>query len=262
MDKFRKADPMTFANIALKVNLKSGGTNHILARGDLGFLEQGKTMLVGIDVTHPSSSMKGAPSIAGVVASIDAKFNQFPGSIRCQESRKEMVSELDAMMVERLKLWISNNSDQKLENIIVYRDGKQPGLDIKGVILMEMDFVGVSESQYKSVLREEVPAIRRACAEVFKDTVKPKIVFIIVGKNHHNRFYPTDKKAANQKRNCNVQPGTVVDRGITMTQGWDFFLVAHEPLSGTVSHISQYLWASFCIANDRIRQSQRITWSF
>ena len=127
---------MTFANIALKVNLKSGGTNHVLARGDLGFLEQGKTMLVGIDVTHPAGSMKGTPSIAGVVASIDANFNQFPGSIRCQESRKEMVSELDAMMEERLKLWISNNINQKLENIVVYRDGKQSGFNTMGFILM------------------------------------------------------------------------------------------------------------------------------
>ena len=127
MNKFSKADPMTSANIALKVNLKSGGTNHALSHGDLGFLEQGKTMLVGIDVTHPSGgSMRGTPSIAGVVASIDADFNQFPGSIRCQESRKEMVSELDAMMEERLKLWMSNNENQRLENIVVYRDGKQP----------------------------------------------------------------------------------------------------------------------------------------
>ena len=129
---------MTSANIALKVNLKSGGTNHALSRGDLGFLEQGKTMLVGIDVTHPAGgSMKGTPSIAGVVASINADFNHFPGSIRCQESRKEMVTELDAMMEERLKLWISNNVNQKLENIVVYRDGKHPTEDLRAVILME-----------------------------------------------------------------------------------------------------------------------------
>lgn len=100
-----------------------------------------------------------------------------------------------------------------------------------------MRFVGVPEGQYKIVLREEVPAIRRACAKILGYI--PKIAFIIVGKNHHNRFYPTDKKTANQKRNCNVQPGTAVDRGITMTPGWDFFLVAHEPLQGTVSIISQ-----------------------
>ena len=136
MDRFSKEDPMTSANIALKMNLKSGGTNHVLSPGDLGFLEQGKTMLVGIDVTHPSGSMKGTPSIAGVVASIDSQFSQFPGSIRCQESRKEMVTDLDEMMEERLKLWISKNTDQKLESIIVYRDGKQPCAGIITFILI------------------------------------------------------------------------------------------------------------------------------
>lgn len=115
---------MTSANIALKVNLKSGGANHSLSPGDLGFLEHGKTMLVGIDVTHPTGNLKGTPSIAGVVASIDAKFSQFPGSIRCQKSRQEIVADLDVMMEERLELWDSKNIDRKLETIVVYRDGK------------------------------------------------------------------------------------------------------------------------------------------
>ena len=129
---------MTSANIAQKVNLKSGGKNHALSRGDLGFLEQGKTMLVGIDVTHPSvGSMKGTPSIAGVVASINVDFNHFPGSIRCQKSRKEMVTELDAMMEERVKLWMSNNINQTLENIVVYRDGKQPRVDVNNSPLIK-----------------------------------------------------------------------------------------------------------------------------
>lgn len=133
MDRFSKLDMMNSANIALKVNLKSGGTNQTLSHGDLGFLEQGKTMLVGIDVTHPSGSMRGAPSIAGVVASIDSDFSQFPGSIRCQQSRKEMVSELDIMMEERLQLWMAKNVNQNLENIVVYRDGKQPRCKHQGL---------------------------------------------------------------------------------------------------------------------------------
>lgn len=103
-----------------------------------------------------------------------------------------------------------------------------------------MNLIGVSEGQYAIVLREEVPAIRRACDKLLPTAVQPKITFIVVGKNHHNRFYPTSKASSNQKRGCNVQPGTVVDRGITMTRGWDFFLVAHEPLNGTVSSIDKY----------------------
>jgi hypothetical protein len=55
------------------------------------WLTKKKTMLVGIDVTHPSPlSRKGTPSIAAVVASVDANFVQFPASLRIQQSKKEV----------------------------------------------------------------------------------------------------------------------------------------------------------------------------
>lgn len=48
-------------------------------------------MLVGIDVTHPGlTAVKGTPSIAAVVGSIDADYAQFPASLRMQEPRKEV----------------------------------------------------------------------------------------------------------------------------------------------------------------------------
>lgn len=125
MDQLRKQDPSYFANVALKINLKLGGRNQSVSPNDLGFLRPGKTMLVGIDVTHPApGTMRGIPSIAGVVASVDANFGQWPGNIRCQESKKEMVTDLKGMIEERLNSWISMNPGQKLESIIVYRDGE------------------------------------------------------------------------------------------------------------------------------------------
>ena len=46
-----------------------GGANQILTPDKLGIVSDGKAVLVGIDVTHPSlSSVSGAPSIAGEVA--------------------------------------------------------------------------------------------------------------------------------------------------------------------------------------------------
>lgn len=44
-------DPMTGANVALKFNLKLNGANNYLENGSLGIIEQGNTMLVGLDVT-------------------------------------------------------------------------------------------------------------------------------------------------------------------------------------------------------------------
>ena len=190
-----------YANVALKFNLKSGGINQLLP-SQLGFLNNGDTMVVGIDVTHPApKSMEGTPSIAAVVASIDEHYAQWPGSIRCQDSKKEMVSTLKEMMQERLKLWISRNN-RGPGKILIYRDG-------------------VSEGQYKTVLEDELVQIREACKEIYGHRPQPKINIIVVGKRHHTRFYPTDAGTADNRGN--PKNGTVVDRGVTMEKGCKFF---------------------------------------
>lgn len=48
--------------------------------------------------------MLSAPSVVGVVTSIDEKCGRWPASVRCKESRKEMVSELEGMIVQRLRV--------------------------------------------------------------------------------------------------------------------------------------------------------------
>jgi eukaryotic translation initiation factor 2C len=79
------------SNVALKVNTKLGGVNHRLGGDALGWLMREPTILVGIDVTHPGpSSVPGTPSIAGVVASVDKDFVQFPASLRLQKSKQEV----------------------------------------------------------------------------------------------------------------------------------------------------------------------------
>ncbi|KAI9795475.1 MAG: hypothetical protein M1833_007005 [Piccolia ochrophora] len=206
--------PQYLANVALKWNLKQGGVNQQIPSNKLGILSSAKTMVVGIDVTHPSpGSREGAPSIAGVVASVDDKYAQWPAGIQCQEGRKEMVSQLEDMVLERLKLWQRKNKQALPQNILVYRDG-------------------VSEGQYGLVLEQESPALDRAIARIYPPkSPKPKVSIIIVGKRHHTRFYPT--KEGDADRSGNPKNGTVVDRGITSERHWDFFLQAHTGLQGT-----------------------------
>lgn len=80
-----------FSNVALKVNTKLGGHNHLLDDKDMKWLRQKRTMIVGADVTHPGpTSVDGTPSIAAVVASVDGYFVQYPASIRLQENKKEV----------------------------------------------------------------------------------------------------------------------------------------------------------------------------
>lgn len=96
--KIRKGSPQYYANVALKMNMKMGGVNHRLADAPgspptVQWLKDAKqpTMLVGMDVTHPSpGSVRGTPSIAAVVATIDDNFAQLPASLKIQETRKEV----------------------------------------------------------------------------------------------------------------------------------------------------------------------------
>lgn len=80
------------ANIALKFNLKLRDINHIIGGKGLGIIDQGNTMVVGIDVTHPSAgSASAAPSVAAMVASVDKNLAQWPVTMRKQKGRQEMV---------------------------------------------------------------------------------------------------------------------------------------------------------------------------
>jgi len=205
-----------FGNISLKFNLKAGGINQTLDPAKLGIISEGKTMVVGMDVTHPSPGSKDtAPSVAGMVASVDKYLGQWPSDFRIQESRKETISDVEGMFLSRLTLWEKRNKSLP-DNIIIYRDG-------------------VSEGQYQLLLDEELPRIRHACQQKYPATATknnlPKISIIVCGKRHHTRFYPTTE--ANADRSSNCEPGTVVDRGVTEAGNWDFFLQPHACLQGT-----------------------------
>ncbi|OJD35326.1 rna interference and silencing protein [Diplodia corticola] len=208
-----------FRNVALKFNLKLGGVNHTVSNIP-PLLDMSTTMVVGVDVTHPSpDSSNTAPSIAAMVASIDARLGQWPATLSVQSAaRQEMVSSLTPMLISRLRLWQTKGKNAALpENILLYRDG-------------------VSEGQYNQVLHDEIPQLREACRQVYPATQTakglPRLAVVVVGKRHHTRFYPTSEQHAD--KNSNTKPGTVVDRGVTQAaRQWDFFLQPHSALQGT-----------------------------
>lgn len=222
--KFSRANDQYFANVGLKFNLKLGGRNHSLDPTKIGILREKKTMVVGIDVTHPSpGSASNAPSVAGIVASVDEWLSQWPADLRIQTARQEIVDSLDTLFKSRLRLWEKRNGSLP-ENIIIYRDG-------------------VSEGEYDLVLKDELPALRKGCEDVYPATMtkagKPHMTIAIVGKRHNTRFYPTRKEEAD--RSWNPQNGTVVDRGVTEARNWDFFLQAHTAIQGTARPAHYYI---------------------
>lgn len=210
-----------FANVALKVNLKLYGINHVLVgpiprgqgsgppsgSGPLGVISAGRTMVLGIDVTHPSpGSAENAPSVAAMVASTDNVLAQWPAVLRIQRvdtkkatysenkvkgARQEMVSEIKSMFLDLLKLWRKRNKDLYPENILIYRDG-------------------VSESQYDQVFRDELQPLRDTCAYQYpsqmKDKQLPRFTLIIVGKRHHTRFFPRPNPTPRPRATATATP--------------------------------------------------------
>ncbi|KJZ69220.1 hypothetical protein HIM_11383 [Hirsutella minnesotensis 3608] len=210
---------MYYANVGLKINLKAGGVNHKL-REDISLLKDGKTMIAGYDVTHPTNmpaaavGTREAPSLVGLVASIDQDLAQWPACSWEQHAKQEMLSgQLVDAFGTRLELWQKHNKGQLPDNIIIFRDG-------------------VSEGQFVQVLEQELPSIREACRLKYPaKSGGPRLTIVVSVKRHQTRFFPTSVDSMSESGN--VKNGTVVDRGVTQARYWDFYLTAHHALKGT-----------------------------
>lgn len=208
-----KASSDTLANIAFKINMKLGGINCVLGTRDAAArcLFEQPTLLLGIDVTHPGPTDKRSPSIASVVGSVDLNHMRYACSIKVQKQRRESLVYLSDPVTERMMSFF-NATQKKPQRIIVYRDG-------------------VSEGEFKQVLREELRGIREACMKVDQN-FKPKITFIVVQKRHHTRFFPHNPDDGCGKHK-NVFPGSTVDTDIVFHEDFNFYLCSHAGIQGT-----------------------------
>lgn len=236
-EKFHGANEQYISNNAMKINLKMGGCNQLLEPSGSKFISQGKTMVVGLDVTHPTTiDADNTPSIAGIVASIDGRMGQWPGQVRGQKSRQECIEHLGSMIAGRIRVWIRRNG-QPPANILIYRDG-------------------VSEGQFHMVLHEELKEIIAGCNAIKEYNGKlPKLTVIVCGKRHHVRFYPTQMK--DQDRTHNPINGSVVDRGVTRPIYWDFYLQAQTPLQGSARPAHYIVIHDEIFTNPQINQGNK-----
>ncbi|CAG8605512.1 7846_t:CDS:2 [Ambispora gerdemannii] len=231
-DKIKKG-PSYCANVALKINLMLGGTNSILDETEISEFIKEPVMLLGADVTHPTSENDhNCPSICSVVASVDihgSKYiDQHRGQKRTKEDSKGVKKNVSEERIVQMKQ-IVKELLTKYERINLYLPKKK--------IVMYRD--GVSESQYKMVLDYELKAIQEACRE-FKDkdektknekTYDPPVTYIVVGKRHHIRANAEDER--NTDKNGNCRPGTIIDQKITHPYLFDFILYSYSSLQGT-----------------------------
>lgn len=137
-----------------------------------------------------------------------------------------MISDLDEMMVERLQLWQKRNKNLLPERVFMFRDGVS---EVRiGLAHIWFHALTPSQGQFDTVLREELPLMRKAFDRVYGTGQKPALTVTICGKRHHARFYPMNNEAAS--RNGNTKPGTVVDKGVTDVFRFDYYLQAHSGL--------------------------------
>jgi eukaryotic translation initiation factor 2C len=231
------SSPQIQANIAFKVNAKLGGRNHVLPvplENDLHRKSDknptNSTMVVGADVTHPGvGSVAHCPSIAAVIASCDEYAVAYPGSLRLQRSKQEMIEDLTDMICERLHVWHKHSASAAANGtlpsaILFYRDG-------------------VSEIQFASVKREELSRIKLGCDKAARElkvaNYKPAITLVVCTKRHHTRFFPPKDELPDDQKwvldyKSNFKPGLLVDDpAILSPWHFDVYLQSQAALNGT-----------------------------
>ncbi|KAJ3740285.1 Piwi domain-containing protein [Lentinula detonsa] len=202
-------------NLALKINVRCGGVNHVPASTAMDYLAEHPTMVIGADVSHPSPGST-APSFASLVSSRDSKCSIYSAQMKVQPFRKEIIESLDEMMTKAIDVFRSEVDDTKnpklqLRRIFFFRDG-------------------VSEGEFETVREHELNALKKLLVRIYgKD--RPRITFIVVGKRHHFRFFPKQGASADASGNC--PSGFVVDRGIEHPVYSDFYLQSQPGLKGT-----------------------------
>ncbi|KAF8525338.1 Piwi domain-containing protein [Gautieria morchelliformis] len=221
--KLAKANNQYCNNLALKINTKLGGVNSI-PFGDtetMKLLAKVPTMVIGADVSHAAPD-SDRPSITGMVSSVDEHFCQYVASTRVQESRTEIIADLDSMIehaVENFQLFwrfMRGRPNVLPHRIIFFRDG-------------------VSEGQFQEVGDKEINQIKQSLARIWEvrglTGDPPRLTFIIVGKRHHIRFFPKENRDADRSGNCPA--GMVVDQEVVSPVDYDFYLQSHGGLLGT-----------------------------
>ncbi|KAM0832665.1 hypothetical protein ACQ4PT_064752 [Festuca glaucescens] len=225
-----KMNKQILANLALKINVKVGGRNTVLAdvvSRCIPLLTDKPTIIFGADVTHPHPGEDSSPSISAVVASQDwPEVTKYAGLVSAQSHRQELIDDLYNVthdpqrgtihggMIRELLMSFKRCTGEKPQRILFYRDG-------------------VSEGQFYQVLLHELDAIRKACASL-EANYQPQVTFIVVQKRHHTRLFPHNHNdQSSVDRSGNILPGTVVDSKICHPTEFDFFLCSHAGIKGT-----------------------------
>ena len=145
----------------LKINAKLGGSNvHLEKEFKVAFLRK-KTMIMGLDVTHPSVHDRLGNSICSVVATFDRNMTKYHSKCVVQPKPRLEIVQLGEITYEMLEKFKNKNNIYP-DYLLVYRDG-------------------AGEGQFNEVIDKEVNLMKKAFADI-SPTYNPSITFIVVQK--------------------------------------------------------------------------------
>ena len=154
------------ANVALKANIKIGGSTNIISSS----LSDKTCMFLGMDVTHPAPG-SAAPSIAALVASMDKNCTNYSTYLHQQPHRVEVVEAMDEL-IKKAVFDFQKVNKQMPKQIIMYRDG-------------------VASGQFPQVISIEIASMKKGLAAI---KCNAQVTFIVIQKRHHIRFFPQQKQ--------------------------------------------------------------------
>ncbi|KPM04151.1 argonaute-2-like protein [Sarcoptes scabiei] len=200
-------------NLLLKVNGKLGGIVSIVHE-DMWrqfSIDVKKTMIVGIDVSHPSAGVSSIESsIACACGSYDHCYGKYIASIRAQKKdRDENIDRLDEI-IEELLVYYRQKNGYFPDNMIVYRDG-------------------ISHGQF-NYAENEIKMIHDA---FHRNNRNGKIVYIVMQKNHQARFVLANPDPGQNQPLYIIPQGTIVDNTITDPAYHMFYMNSHHSPLGT-----------------------------
>lgn len=205
-------------NIVAKCNAKLNGINHEIDEEIFN-----EMMFIGTTIKHAGPN-ECIPSIVGVASSYNLNGSKFCSDWKVQGSQqsKEIILGIDDIVLKHIKNYKDTN--KKLpKHILYYRDG-------------------VSETQFKKVLKVELEAIEKAIGEYPTDIddyfSKPKITFIVVTQRHHARFFRFENEKILEE---NVEAATVIDEQIVHPNISQFFMISHKVKVGVAKPMKYWI---------------------
>lgn len=206
------------SNLCMKVNAKLGGTTSRILTSQPHFKAPGRTMVIGVDVSHASPGIN-APSMASMVMSMDPYASRYLAAVDTNNYRREMLTRTNLyVFFKRLRNPWFKSMKQPPEHVVYFRDG-------------------VSEGQFAFVLEQEVKDMKKILKEDWG--IEPKFTVIVATKRHHVRFFPNERAAGD--KNGNPLPGTLVERDVTHPHHWDFYLCSHVAIQGTARPVHYHV---------------------